>query len=116
MKITISEKEIKELFLIIWKLNQKSNKIEEVIKDSTDSLFGEVIDGLTDLILTLLKIPEDNTVEMCEKYGTDSLSDLPDEIIDTVFCRDDHFDLLFDALKEKDKNTAWKMFLELWEK
>ena len=54
------------------------------------SWFEECKCDLVDLILELLEVPEDNTVEMEKKYGKKWYE------VEETFCRDAFFDVLYE--------------------
>jgi len=92
-----------DIFDLLKKVEEKNNSLTEFFGD-TDFL-AEIIDDLWDVILKEYNIPEDNTVEMSEKYG--SLSDaLKDK---KLFCRDMYYDYLYEFSNGKiSKNSLIK--------
>ena len=84
-------------------MRDKQNKIDEIF-GVNDSL-GYEIDEVMNLICTIADIPEDNTVEMGDKYGDINLFSHPD-----VYCRDWVYSDLDDFY---DKKISFKKIINL---
>ena len=48
----------------------------------------DIAQSYEDYILDSFGFPRDNTVQTCRKYGVESLTDLPEEAKDELFCTD----------------------------
>ena len=78
-----------DLFDLLKKIEKKNKKLLEVFEDC--QLLDEIISDLWDIILENYKIPEDNTVELIEKYGHSWEKATEDK---DFYCRDYFYDLL----------------------
>lgn len=87
----IKEQAIKKLIKFSFDIRKKGDKIENILGCDIYEMFD--FDTINDVILDLIGIPEDNTVEYANKYGHGEDGWINQK---GVYCRDWTMDILLD--------------------
>jgi len=100
---------------IIKEISEFENNLTTAIlsKNGDETKLSYLISKIADSIISDFGIPEDNTVELCNEYGVQSLTDLPSDVLkEEMYCRDSDSDIIYEYCDGKETKEKVIKFLE----